>query len=116
MRYARWRFSLAMIVPALFAVLFLLEGAEWIDLRRTVLASQFTTGITGVGAKTLLAVLILAATAALGRWYCSLLCPAGILQDAFSRLGRTLGISRLGFAKPPFAANCVCMALAAAFT
>lgn len=104
-----------MLVLALFAVLFLLKGGDWIDVRRAALSTQFTTGITHIGGRMLLAAILLAATAALGRWYCSLLCPAGLMQDLFSRLGRKLGVSRLGHAKPPFAVNLVFLFLATVF-
>lgn len=111
----RWRPPLAMLLLALFCALFLLAGEEWIPLRKAVLGSQFTTGISHTGGRLLVALVILAVTAALGRWYCSLLCPAGLAQDLFTRIGRKIGLSRLAFAKPPFILNVVFMISAIAF-
>ncbi len=70
---------------------------EWfgLPLRKISLGFQFSTHIV-------VAVLVLASVWLFGRWYCSFLCPAGIVQQAFSRLGGWLRLRRLHYTKPPY--------------
>ena len=83
-----------------FAGLYLFPGENTSRFRAAALSSQFSPALTRFGPKLLAALVILGVTMALGRWYCSILCPAGILQEALSRLGIRLGLSRLKYLRP----------------
>jgi len=61
------------------------------------LATAFATGLAGSGLAWLV---ILALTALTGRFYCSVLCPLGLLQDAAHRL--VLILTRLFHGKPGY--------------
>ncbi len=115
MRFSRWRFPLALLILAVFIALFCLHGGDWISLRKTVLASQLSTDIAYFGEKLVLLCAVLFLTLVFGRWYCAVACPAGTTQDLFTRLGRMAGLSRLRFARPPFAVNLLALAAAAVF-
>lgn len=93
----RLRYPLVLILLAGFLLLFIVTGEEWITPRKATLAPHFSTSATHIFPKTVVALAILALTALFGRWYCSLLCPAGLLQEAASRLGQRLKISRLRY-------------------
>lgn len=43
---------------------------------------------------------LLVATLLFGRLYCSVICPLGIMQDGFARLGRRAKKNRYGYSKP----------------
>lgn len=115
MKFRRWRLPLSLLSLAAFAAVFLIRGDGWVLPRRAVLATQFTTDITHLGGKLILAGAILVVTVALGRIYCALLCPAGLVQDLFSRAGRRLGLSRLRYVRVPFAVNAAFMIAAILF-
>lgn len=115
MKFRKWRFPISMLILVVFISVFLLRDGEWLPLRKVVLATQFTTAVTHVGVRLIFAAVILALTVALGRFYCALLCPAGMVQDLFSRIGRRLGLSRLHYVRFPFAVNAAFMVAAIVF-
>jgi ferredoxin-type protein NapF len=84
------RAGLAVAVLAVLAAAFLdFRGAVPAPLAHALAAVQFVPSALALaaGGGFALAVLVsLAATLALGRIYCSVLCPLGLLQDAISRL------------------------------
>lgn len=99
MTLRKWRLAAAFLALCLFAVLFLAPGLFTNVARRGVLSSQLTPNLSYFGPELAIALLILLATLFLGRVYCSLLCPAGLLQELFHRLGGWLGLRRLRFAR-----------------
>lgn len=101
MMRGKWVFPVSLAVLAAYAALYALPGDEWIAPRSAALSAQLSTALTGLTPKLLLAAAILGLTAALGRWYCRLLCPAGIVQEAFSRIGAALGLRRLRYVAAP---------------
>lgn len=91
----KMRLAAAFLALCVFTSLFLAPGV-WTTLqRKAILASQFTPATARIGYGLLAAAGILAATFLLGRVYCSVLCPAGLAQELFHRLGgvaRTRGL------------------------
>lgn len=116
MTYRKWRFPLAVAILAVFALLFAVRGDGWVLVRKAALATQFSTSITHLGGKLVFAAVILVATLLLGRVYCSLLCPAGTVQELAARVGRRLRLARLRYVKIPFFVNLVFLAAAAVLT
>lgn len=98
-----WRLLAAYAILAVYAVLLASAGEAWIVPREAALGWQFSTAVTHFGARMLVAAVIAAVTVLFGRWYCSVLCPAGAAQDLFTRVGRRLKLLRLRHARgtPP---------------
>lgn len=94
-KFRKLRFPIVLALSALYLALYACGGMEWIAVRKAALIPHVSTSAARIFPKLALAALILAATALFGRWYCSLLCPAGLLQEVFSRIGQRLGVSRL---------------------
>lgn len=101
MKYRKWVFPASLCVLAAYAVLYAAVGEGWITPRKIALAPQLSTSLTGITPKLLVAAAILGITFALGRWHCTLLCPAGIVQDVFSRIGKRLKLRRLKYVSAP---------------
>ena len=91
------RYAIALLLLLFFAAAFADLGSE--PLRKALLAIQLTPTAARMGWGLAIVALFLTVTMLFGRWYCSLLCPAGLVQEVFHRLGRMLGISRLGYRK-----------------
>ncbi len=105
----RIRLILALLSLACFTLLYLLPRR--FAALEVYGISQLSPHLTHFAPPLLLALLILALTALLGRFYCSLLCPAGLVQELFHRLGGLLGLRRLGW-KPPAPKTILLLALA----
>ena len=101
MKYRKWVFPASLCVLAAYAALYAGIGENWILPRKIALAPQLSTALTGLTPNLILAAVILALTATVGRWYCMLLCPAGIVQELFSRVGAKLGLRRLRHVAAP---------------
>ncbi|MCD8139060.1 MAG: 4Fe-4S dicluster domain-containing protein [Planctomycetaceae bacterium] len=92
---ARWRFAIVLVLLCLFVFLFAVDGHDWLWPRKAALGPHVSTATTFWWHKVVVGLAILVLTAVFGRWYCSLLCPAGLVQEVFSRLGKRLGLSRV---------------------
>lgn len=105
MRFRNLRLVAAFLLLACYIALFLVLGERWLLSRKIALAFQFSPSVTHIGGKMLIAAVVAAATLLFGRVYCSLLCPAGLAQELFTRVGRRLKLLRLGYVKgvPPLA-------------
>ncbi len=90
MKHGKWIFPASLCVLAGYVLVYVNTGENWISPRKAFLSPQLTTSLTGLLPKFVLALVLLALTAALGRWYCRLLCPAGTVQEIFSRIGGAL--------------------------
>ncbi len=101
MKHRPWIFPVSLCVLAAYLALYAASGRGWIFPRSIALSAQLSPGLTGVRPGLLVAVAMLALTAAFGRGYCLLLCPAGILQELFSRVGAALRLRRLRYAAAP---------------
>lgn len=67
------------------------------DLRHMVLTWQPTPALLTLGVATLVLVVLSAVTLIWGKVFCSVLCPAGLLQEAFFRIGRIAGSAKTRF-------------------
>jgi polyferredoxin len=93
------RVAVAVLVFPLFFLTFLGHGRISEILSETLLFFQFVPSIVrftlapgviaGFGF-----LLVLVATLIFGRWYCSFLCPLGMLQDMFIAISRRIGLKR----------------------
>ena len=95
--FAWGRLLLALGVLVLFLCVYLSRLQRWSDLRSILMDLQFTGALMGGG---LVVLAILAVTALAGRWYCSVLCPFGSLQEVFFRTGRLLPVRKARFVSP----------------
>lgn len=59
---------------------------------------QFLPAVLALNVGVVVALVVL--TLLFGRLYCSVICPLGILQDLFGRLGRKVKKNRYGYSKP----------------
>ncbi|MBQ5653362.1 MAG: 4Fe-4S binding protein, partial [Alistipes sp.] len=59
---------------------------------------QFLPAVLALNVGVVVALVVL--TLLFGRLYCSVICPLGILQDLFGRLGRKAKKNRYGYSKP----------------
>lgn len=105
MSLKKGRLIAAFIMLCVFVGIYMVSHHGWIPVRKAFLASQLTTDITRIGFKLLFVLGIVVLTAFLGRWYCAILCPAGLVQEIFTRIGKRLGLVRLGFTDSPRPAN-----------
>ncbi|MDR1873748.1 MAG: 4Fe-4S dicluster domain-containing protein [Synergistaceae bacterium] len=83
---SRGRLLVALGVLVLFLRTFTSSLLKWSDLRAALADSQFTGALMTAGLFSVVAVTVLLVSALLGRWYCSVLCPFGTLQEVFRRL------------------------------
>ncbi|MDR3265612.1 MAG: 4Fe-4S binding protein, partial [Synergistaceae bacterium] len=88
---SRGRLVVALGVLALFLRTFTSSLQRWSDLRVALADTQFTGALMAGGLLSVVALAVLVVSALLGRWYCSLLCPFGTLQEAVRRVSAGLG-------------------------
>lgn len=100
MNFRKWRRLAALLVLLFFCALFILSEPGIVPIRKTALITQITPNISHGGGRLLLVILFLALSLFFGRIYCSILCPAGLLQELFLRLGRSLRLLKLRFTPP----------------
>ncbi len=100
MTLRKWRRIAIPLVLAFFAGLYFVPGETADRVRAAALSLHITPALSHGGFKALLAVLFLVMALAFGRLYCSVLCPAGLAQELFLRLGRLLRLARLRFVPP----------------
>lgn len=89
-----WRRIAALAVGMLFAAVFFLDDPA---IRRSVLSRQITPALLTFAGSAVFVFLILLVSALWGRAYCSVLCPAGLLQEAAFLAGRKLRLAKTGF-------------------
>jgi ferredoxin-type protein NapF len=108
----------AILVGLLFIAIFIdFRGLLPDGLVNFVSKTQFLPSILRTARMGLLAslalVLLVALTLLTGRTYCSFLCPLGIMQDFFSRMGKKLKLSvKLKYRKPLNVLRYILLALA----
>ncbi|MDR3231492.1 MAG: 4Fe-4S dicluster domain-containing protein [Synergistaceae bacterium] len=91
-RLLSWcRLSVALGILALFLRTFTSSLQKWSALRSALADTQFTGALMSGGLFSVVALTVLIVSALLGRWYCSLLCPLGTLQEVLRRAGARLG-------------------------
>ncbi|MDR2174952.1 MAG: 4Fe-4S binding protein, partial [Synergistaceae bacterium] len=85
-----WRFFAAAGVLAVFLRVYTSPLTTWSDIRAALMSVQFTGALMsgGLGWAAVFAGLLTAGL--LGRWYCSVLCPFGTLQEVVWRAGGLL--------------------------
>ncbi len=110
MRPRTTRLIFATLTLAFLAALFLFPQ-HLTEIRAHALLSQLSSHIGHLGPKIILTLLFLLLTAFLGRFFCSILCPAGLVQELFHRLGGLLHLRRLSF-KPRAPRNLLLAGLA----
>ena len=86
------RMFLAFGIGALFLFAYLSPLQKWSDLRVVLMSTQFTGALTRGGLFCVVILSVLSVTAFAGRWYCSVLCPFGTLQEFFWRAGRMAAV------------------------
>lgn len=90
-RYAllSWtRLAAAVGVLLLFLRAFTSSLQQWSGTREVLMGLQLTGGLTDGGLLSPMIVAFLIGAILFGRWYCSVLCPFGTLQEAVWRAGR----------------------------
>ncbi len=97
MKSKHWRRLAALVIFSLFAIAYFLPESVGDKSRKIVLLTQLSPSLTRFGPRLALAGVILASVVLLGRWYCSVLCPAGLVQELFHRIGGWLGVRRLRY-------------------
>ena len=95
---SRGRLLLALTIGALFIYVYVSPLQKWSAFRTVLIYLQFTATLLLPGSLFCLAFLVIAALA--GRWYCSVLCPFGTLQEAVWRTGRLLSGRKTKFISP----------------
>ncbi|MDR1534279.1 MAG: 4Fe-4S dicluster domain-containing protein [Planctomycetota bacterium] len=110
MKSTRVRIAVLASWPLFFAALYLFTGPEADWWRKAGLTTQISPAV-GHAANFILVAVFLACALLAGRIYCSILCPAGLIQELFHRIGRRLGTSRLGFRPAPFAESMLILAV-----
>jgi len=85
------RLLLAFGIAALFICVYVSPLMRWSDIRVVLMSTQFTGALLRQDMFFLVAAAIMAVAALAGRWYCSVLCPFGTLQEAVWRTGRIAG-------------------------
>lgn len=95
-----------LIVPVALLLLYIVPGDEnpgsfrdFADaLQRGVLSLQVSAILAGAGTTVLILIIGMLLVALItGRIFCSLLCPAGMVQELFHKIGRFFKLSRLAF-------------------
>jgi len=82
------RLFLALVILALFFCVYFSQLMRWSDIRIALMSTQFTGILLRTDVLLFAAAAILAVAAFAGRWYCSVLCPFGTLQEAAWRIKR----------------------------
>ncbi len=95
MKFSRFRLPVMLLVLVLFAVSYGIGPEE----RRQILGWQFTPGLVAHGWTTLMVLLAAGLAVVFGRVYCSILCPAGIVQEFAFRFGKRLGAARTSYVR-----------------
>ncbi|MDR3077262.1 MAG: 4Fe-4S dicluster domain-containing protein [Planctomycetota bacterium] len=109
MKLRKYRRIAAAAILSVFIALFVLDVPQATLVRKIALAAtQISPGISRGGHIFLVAVFLLSAIF-LGRVYCSLVCPAGLLQELFHHIGRRLGLSRLAFRQASRTESCLAL-------
>ncbi|MDR3211207.1 MAG: 4Fe-4S binding protein [Planctomycetota bacterium] len=90
------RAILAWVILLLFVCLFLFDFTGW---RQLALSWEFSPALVGKTLAGIVLVVIAAVTIAGGRVYCSVFCPAGLIQEFFFRLTQRFRRSRLSYVK-----------------
>ena len=85
---------------ALFVRVYTSSLQRWSGTRVFLMELQFTGALVRGGAFSLIALAVLAVTALAGRWYCSILCPLGTLQEAVWRIVRLITGRKTRFISP----------------
>ena len=85
------RLFLAFGILALFICVYVSPLMRWSDARIFLMNTQFTGVLMRQDMLFLVAAAIMAIAALAGRWYCSVLCPFGTLQEAVWRAGKMTG-------------------------
>ncbi|MDR2137582.1 MAG: 4Fe-4S binding protein [Synergistaceae bacterium] len=86
------RLCFALGVLLLFLRVFTSSLLRWQDLRVVLMNLQLSGALARGGAFGLAVVAGLGVAALFGRWYCSILCPFGTIQEAVHRVARRLKI------------------------
>ena len=73
---------------------------RWSDIRVALMSTQFTGVLLRADVLLLVAAAILAVAAFAGRWYCSILCPFGTLQETVWRAVRLITRRKQRFVSP----------------
>lgn len=92
----KFRLILAALVFLLFLAAFFLAGTPAGTAGKRLFSLQFSPLLSRAGSKSVFAALLLLSALFLGRIYCSVLCPAGLTQELFHRIGGLLRIRRIG--------------------
>ncbi len=82
------RLAVAVGVLFLFLRVFTSSLQQWSGTREILMDLQFTGGLTDGGLLSPTIVVFLIGAILFGRWYCSVLCPFGTLQETVWRAGR----------------------------
>ena len=98
----KWRWPVALLLLLVFGGSYFLEGTSANLFRRSILSIQLTPSLSHGGLKWVLVFLFLVIALAIGRAYCSILCPAGLVQELFLRFGRRLRLLKLRRAPPGY--------------
>lgn len=101
MRMRRIRLAVAAIVLCFFAFLFLFPGAVDARVRALALSGQFSPALASAGWRLALVAAVILGAVWFGRVYCSVLCPAGLAQELFHRLGGVFRLRKLVRQSPP---------------
>ncbi|MCC8167324.1 MAG: 4Fe-4S dicluster domain-containing protein [Planctomycetes bacterium] len=92
---------LRLLLMAAVLILYALSYAFGPAARSAILSWQFSPGLMALGWTMLFTVAMVVLALFFGRIYCSVLCPAGILQEFAFRVGRKFRLARLAFAASP---------------
>ncbi len=87
----------AAAVLAVFILSFFLGAAGF---RQWLFSLQATPALIVFAGAAIFLVVVIVSTSLWGRWYCSVLCPAGTIQELASAPGRLLGLSTLRYRRP----------------
>ncbi len=89
---------LAVVSILLITPLFLDFTGTWQDLFGWMAKIQFLPAVLSLNVVIICALIVL--TLLLGRLYCSVICPLGIMQDGFGWLGKKAKKNRYSYSKP----------------
>ena len=103
------RICLQVIMMALATLLLLGIGFRVHLWAGWVAKIQFVPALLAISAGNL--ALLITLTALFGRFYCSVICPLGIMQDFFSWLGGKFKKNRFSYAKEKLWLRLICMAV-----
>jgi ferredoxin len=89
-----WRFFAAAAILAVFLRVYTSPLRSWSDVRAALMSLQFTGALMSGGLGWVAVFAGLFAAGLLGRWYCSVLCPFGTLQETVWRAAGLLAGKR----------------------